>query len=135
MTKMTKDKNIQTVQQVYADFGNQNVEDVLSAMTDEVIWNDGNKPEIPYSKIRNGKEETLHFFMELSKALAFTEFAPQEFYADNDAVIVKGFFAGNAIGTGKSFASEWVHFWKFRGDNISSFQSFNDTAVMIAAIK
>lgn len=132
---MANEKNIQTVQQVYADFGNQNVEGVLNALTDDVIWNDGNNPEIPYSKIRNGKNETLNFFVELGNTLAFTEFAPQEFYADKDAVIVKGSFAGNAIGTGKSFASEWVHFWKFRGDKISSFQAFSDTAVMIAAIK
>jgi len=131
---MTNEKYIQAVQQVYGDFGNQNVEGVLNAMTDDIVWNDGNKPEIPYSKIRNGKNETLNFFIELGSTLAFTEFAPQEFYADNDAVIVKGSFAGNAIGTGKSFASEWVHIWKFSGDKISSFQAFNDTAAMIAAI-
>ena len=60
---MANEKNIQTVQQVYADFGNQNVEGVLNSFTYDVIWNDGNKPEIPYSKIRIGKEETLSFFM------------------------------------------------------------------------
>jgi ketosteroid isomerase-like protein len=132
---MANEKNIQTVQQVYADFGKQNVEGVLNAFTDDVIWNDGNKPEIPYSKIRNGKEETLSFFMELGSTLAFTEFTPQEFYADNDAVLVKGSFAGKAIATEKSFASEWVHIWKFRGNKIISFQAFNDTAGMIEALK
>ena len=131
---MTNKKNIQTVQQVYADFGNQNVEGVLNAFTDDVIWNDGNKLEIPYSKIRNGKNETMSFFKELGSTLDFTEFTPQEFYADNDAVIVKGSFAGKAIATEKSFASEWVHIWKFRADKIFSFQAFNDTAAMIAAI-
>ena len=132
---MTNEQNIQKVQQVYADFGNQNVEGVLNALADDVIWNDGNKPEIPFSKIRKGKNETLSFFMDLGSTLAFTEFTPQEFYADNDAVIVKGSFAGKAIATGKSFASEWVHIWKFRGDKIISFQGFSDTAAIIEAIK
>ena len=132
---MEKEKNIQTVQQVYADFGKQNVEGVLNSLTDDVSWNDGGYPGLPYGKKRNGKNEVMSFFMELGSTLAFTEFAPQEFYADNDAVIVKGSFAGKAIGTGKSFASDWVHIFKFRGDKIFSYEAFKDTAAMIAAIK
>ena len=33
---MTNEKNIQTVQQVYADFGNQNVEGVVNSLTDDI---------------------------------------------------------------------------------------------------
>src|SRR5882672_11007889 len=105
---MEKGKSIQIVQQVYADFGNQNVEGVLNSLTDDISWNDPGSPGIPYGKKRNGKKEVMSFFIEMGSTVTFTEFAPQEFYADNDAVIVKGFFAGNAIATGKSFASDWV---------------------------
>jgi len=132
---MTNEKNIKAVQQVYGDLGSQNVEGILNAMTDDICWNDGNKAELSYSKIRNGKNETMSFFMEIGSTHAFTEFAPQEFYADNDAVIVKGYFAGTSNTSGKSFSSEWVHIFKFRGDKIFSFQAFYDTAVMIAAFK
>lgn len=59
--------------------------------------------------------------MELGSTLAFTEFAPQEFYADNNAVIVKGSFAGSATSAGMSFASEWVHIMKLRGKKNFSF--------------
>src|SRR6185436_14996910 len=105
---MANEKNIQTVQQVYADFGKQNVEGVLNSLTDDIIWSDAGYPGIPYSKKRNGKKEVMNFFMDLGGTVSFTEFAPQTFYADGDAVIVKGFFAGKANGTGKSFASDWV---------------------------
>ena len=132
---MERENNIQTVQQIYADFGEQNVEGVLNALTEDVIWNDGDRPDIPYTKKRNGKNEVMNFFMELGSTVAFTEFAPKEFYADNDAVIVKGSFVGKAIATGKSFASDWVHILKFRGNKISSYQGFNDTAALVAAIK
>jgi uncharacterized protein len=131
---MANEKNIQTVQQVYADFGKQNVEGVLNALTDDISWNDPGSPSIPYAKKRNGKKEVMSFFMEMGSTVAFTEFAPQEFYADNDAVIVKGSFAGKAIATGKSFASDWVMIWKFRGDKIYNYQAFVDTDKMIAAI-
>src|SRR5258707_435198 len=131
---MEKEKNIQTVQQVYADFGKQNVEGVLNSLTDDISWNDPGSPGIPYAKNRNGKNEVMSFFMEMGSTVSFTEFAPQEFYADKDAVIVKGSFAGNAIATGKSFASDWVMIWKFRGDKIFNYQAFVDTDKMISAI-
>jgi len=103
-------------------------------MTDDISWNYGGYPDLPYAKKRIDKNEVMSFFMELGSTIAFTEFAPQEFYADNDAVIVKGSFAGKAISTGTSFTSDWVHILKFRGDKIFSYQAFKDTAAMIAAI-
>ena len=131
---MEKEKQIQTVQQVYADFGKQNVEGVLNSLTDDISWVDPGSPGIPYAKKRDGKKEVMSFFMEMGGTVSFSEFAPHEFYADNDTVIVKGFFAGKAIATGKSFASDWVMIWKFRGDKICNYQAFVDTDKMIAAI-
>jgi ketosteroid isomerase-like protein len=130
---MTNEKNVQAIQQAYVDFGNKNVEGLLNNMTDDVVWNNGNNPEIPYDKIRNGKKETMEFFMETASMMSYTEFAPKEFFADNDAVIVKGAYAGKITATGKLFASEWVHIFKFRGDKVCHFQAFKDTAVIIAA--
>lgn len=132
---MEKEERIHAVQQIYADFGKQNIEGVLNSLTEDIRWNDGKHPDIPYSKKRDGKNEVVSFFMELGSTLVFTAFTPQEFYGDNDAVIVTGSFAGKAIATGKSFAADWVHLWKFRGEKIFSFQAFNNTAAMIAAIK
>ena len=131
---MEKEKQIQTVQQVYADFGKQNVEGVLNSLTDDISWVDPGSPGIPYAKKRDGKKEVMSFFMEMGGTVSFSEFAPHEFYADNDAVIVKSFFAGKAIATGKSFASDWVMIWKFRGDKICNYRAFVDTDKMIAAI-
>ncbi len=131
---MEKEKSIKTVQQVYMDFGNQNVEGVLNSLTDDISWNDPGSPGIPYAKMRNGKKEVMSFFMEMGSTVSFSVFTPQEFYYDNNTVIVIGFFAGKAIGTGKEFASDWVMIWNFRGDKISHYQAFVDTAAMIAAI-
>ncbi len=132
---MEKEKSIKTVQQVYMDFGNQNVEGVLNSLTDDISWNDPGSPDIPYAKNRNGKKEVMSFFMEMGSTVSFSQFMPKEFYYDNEAVIVKGSFAGKANGTGKPFDSDWMMIWKFRGDKISYYEAFVDTAAMIAAIK
>ncbi|MEP7197819.1 MAG: nuclear transport factor 2 family protein [Saprospiraceae bacterium] len=132
---MEKEKCINTVQQIYADFGAGNVEGVLNSLTEDISWNDPGSPDIPYAKKRNGKKEVMNFFMEMGGTVSFTEFAPQEFYADNNAVVVKGFFAGKANGTGKNFESEWIMIWKFKGDKVNHYQAFVDTQKMINAIK
>ena len=132
---MEKEKNVQTVQQIYADFGTGNVEGILNSLTDDISWNDPGYPGIPYAKKRNGKNEVMNFFIEMGSTVSFTQFAPQEFYADADSVIVKGSFAGKANGTGKTFASDWVMIWKFRGDKIFKYQAFVDTQKMVNAIK
>jgi ketosteroid isomerase-like protein len=134
METKTANSNVQTIQQIYADFGKQNIEGVLNSLTDDISWSDPGFPEVPYAKQRHGKNETMSFFVEMGGTVSFTEFNPQEFYADKNAVIVKGFFAGKANGTGKTFASDWVMIWKLRGDKVFSYQAFVDTAKMAAAI-
>jgi ketosteroid isomerase-like protein len=131
---MKNEKLIQTVQQVYSDFGKQNLEGVLNALTDDVVWSDPGYPDVPYAKKRTGKHEVMNFFIEMGSTVTFTEFIPQEFYADGEVVIVKGFFAGKALKTDKLFESEWVMIWKFHGDKIYSYQAFVDTSKMANAI-
>lgn len=126
--------NTQTVQQIYADFGTGNIPGVLNSLTDDISWSDPGYPAIPYAKTRNGKNEVISFFTEMGSTVSFTEFAPQEFYADNNAVVVKGSFAGKATATGKPFKSDWVMIWKFRDDKVFSYQAFVDTGVLAAAI-
>jgi ketosteroid isomerase-like protein len=127
---MENEKNIQVVQQVYADFGKANVEGVSGALTDDIKWSDPGYPDIPYAAQRNGKSEVMNFFMEMGKAVSYTQFIPQEFFADKDAVIVKGTFAGKANATGKSFESDWVMIWKLRNGKIYSYQAWVDTLIM-----
>lgn len=132
---MEKEKNIKTVQQIYADFGKGNVEGVLSSLTDDVSWSDPGYPDIPYAAKRNGKNEVLNFFKEMGSTVSFTQFFPQEFFADNDAVIVKGFFSGKANATGKTFETDWVMIWKFHGGKVFNYQAFIDTKNVGAAMK
>ncbi len=132
---MEKEKNIQIVQQIYADFGKGNIEGILNSLTDDIIWSDPGYPEVPYAKKRTGKNEVVSFFNELAAAVSYSKFAPEEFYADKDAVIVKGSFAGKANSTGKAFESEWVMIWKLRNGKIYSYLAFVDTAKMSSALK
>jgi len=132
---MEKEKYIQIIQQVYLDFGNQNIQGVLNALTDDIAWNDPGYPEVPYAKTRTGKNDVMNFFVEMAGTITFTNFIPQEFYYDQETVLVKGFFEGKSNTINKPFKTDWMMIWKFRGDKICSYQAFVDTVKIASSLK
>ena len=132
---MNNSNIIELIQQVYANVSAKNLPGVLDALTDDIKWQPPYVAAIPHTKSRSGKNEVKDFVIEMAGEVTYTQFLPQEYYADKDTVIVKGFFEGQANHTGKSFESEWVHIWKFRGSKICSYQAFWNTDRMLHAIQ
>jgi ketosteroid isomerase-like protein len=126
--------NIQTIQKGYAEFGSGNIEAVVDLMHDDITWTDPGYPAIPHSGIRKGKNEAGKFFGEMAGNISFTRFEPQQFLQDGNYVTVKGFFAGKANATGKTFESDWIMLWELADGKIKSYQSFFDTHQMAAAL-
>lgn len=128
------ENKIQTVQQVYGEFGKGNVPGVLNLLHDDVSWSDPGYPEIPYAAKRNGKDEVMNFFIEMSSTITFSQFEPRLFLNDGNFVVVKGFFAGKGNATGKTFESDWVMIWEVVDGKVKSYEAFVDTSKMAAAI-
>jgi ketosteroid isomerase-like protein len=132
---MSNLRNIETIKQLYADVAAKNLEGVLKSLTEDIKWAPPFVPEIPHTKLRNGKNEVTNFVIEMAAEVSYSQFLPQEIYADTDTVIVKGFFEGKSNHSGKSFSSDWIHLWKFRGEKICSYQAFWNTYNMLNALK
>jgi ketosteroid isomerase-like protein len=132
---MDNHNHIEIIKQLYANVGAKNLPAVLDALTDDIKWRPPFVPEIPHTKLRNGKNEVTNFVIEMAAEVTYTQFLPQEFYADNDTVIVKGYFEGQANHTGKSFESDWVHIWKFRDGKICGYQAFWNTHKLVSALQ
>ncbi len=126
---------IQTVQDVYAEFGKGNPQGVLNLLMNDVTWTDPGYPEIPYAGKRKGKNEVMNFFMEMGKTVSFTAFEQQQFMNDGNNVVVKGFFAGKSNTTGKTFESEWVMIWEVENGLVKNYQAFVDTFKIVSALK
>ena len=129
------ENKIQTVQQIYGEFGKGNVEGVLNLLHDDVSWSDSGYPEIPYASPRNGKKEVMNFFIELNNTVSFTQFEPRQFLNDENFVVVKGFFAGKGNETEKTFESEWVNIWEVIDGKVKNFQAFIDTHKLVSVLK
>ena len=128
------ESKIQIVQQVYGEFGKGNVPGVLNLLHDDVSWSDPGYPEIPYAAKRNGKDEVMNFFIEMSSTVTFSQFEPRLFLNDGNFVVVKGFFAGKGNATGKIFESDWVMIWEVVDGKVKSYEAFVDTNKMATAI-
>lgn len=99
---MEKEKNIQTIQHLYANVGRKSLPGVLESLTDDILWEPPFTDEIPHTKLRIGKHKVTNFVIEMAAEVTYTEFVPQDFLADGDTVIVKGFFKGHANHSGKT---------------------------------
>jgi ketosteroid isomerase-like protein len=126
---------IQTVQKCYEEFGKGNPRGVLELLTDDVTWIDPGYPEIPYAGKCKGKDEVMRFFTEMSKTITFTHFEPKQFLTDGDFAVVKGFFTGKSINTGKTFETEWVMIWEVEDGKVKSYQAFIDTFNVASALQ
>ena len=126
--------NITFVQAMYAAFSRGDVEKIVQGCTPDIVWRSGGgKEDFPGFGPRNGAAGVRDFFRSVAEQLEFSEFLPQEFYADRDAVFVPGHYAGKMRTTGNRFGSEWCHVFTFRGGKAEKFREFTDTANIRAA--
>jgi uncharacterized protein len=130
---MNEQANIETVQKIYADFGQGNVPAILDRVNADVDWINAGAKEVPYAGRRRGVSEVRDFFSALYACLDVQSFEPKEFFARGDRVIVLGAWSARAKSTGKAFASDWTMAWTVKAGKVTSFRSFEDTHVVAAA--
>jgi uncharacterized protein len=87
---MTEQENVQLVQELYRAFGRGDVPAILEQLTDDVVWYDPGPPEVPHAGRYVGAEEVGRFFARTGETLQIDEFAPTEFLAQADRVVVLG---------------------------------------------
>lgn len=131
--KQTKD-NVQIIQQAYADFGSGNIQGILNACTDDVLWISQENKDVPFAGTFNGKEGVAKFFNGVGE-VDYSSFEPKEFFNDKDAVIVLGHHAGTVKKTGKTFDHDWCMIFKLRADKVYHYNLFLDTREQAESFK
>jgi uncharacterized protein len=126
--------NLKTIHQVYAAFGEGDIEGVLGMLTDDVRWSTPGPPDvIPYAGLRTGHDQVAGYFKAFGEAVETTEFEPQTFFAQDDMVVVLGRYAFRVVGTGNAVDNDWVHTFKLTEGKISVFEGYEDSAAVVAA--
>ena len=106
---------------------------ILDQLTDDVVWYDPGPPEVPHAGRYRGREEVGSFFARIAETLEIEEFAPTEFLAQADRVVVLGSLHGRVKDTGRSYENEWAMVWTLRDGKVAGWQIYEDTARELAA--
>lgn len=120
------EKNVSIVQAAFADFMKGNVQGIIDVCTNDITWGSYSDPAVPFSKTYHGKNGVGEFFATLAASADYKKFEPHEYYADKDAVLVRGFQEAVVRATGKTFAHDFLMQFKLREGKVFYFFSFID---------
>jgi ketosteroid isomerase-like protein len=106
--------NIQTVQAIYAAFGQGDIPTILGHLGENVEWEYGTLDAgVPWLQPRRGLTEVPKFFESLG-ALDFQRFQPKTFLESGNVVVALIDFAVVVKANGRSIVEEdEVHIWHF----------------------
>ncbi len=130
---MTEQENVQLVQDLYGAFGRGDVPAILDQLTDDVVFYDPGAPGVPHAGRYRGREEVGSYFARIAETMEIEEFAPTEFLAQADRVVVLGSLRARVKDTGRSYDNEWVMVWTLRDGKVAGYQIYEDTARELAA--
>ena len=130
---MTEHEDVQLIQELYAAFGRGDVPAILDHMTDDVVMYDPGPPEVPHAGRYRGRYGAGRLFASLDATLEIDQFAPTDFIAQGDRVVVLGSLHARVKETGRSYENEWAMVWTLRDGKVAGWQIYEDTARELAA--
>ncbi|UAL09025.1 nuclear transport factor 2 family protein [Caulobacter segnis] len=128
--------NVSIVRQAYEHYRDGKIGNVTEALTNDVSWRVIGEPNsfAPFGDFEN-HSGALEYFDRLSQVLETDRFAPEEFVASGDTVVVTGRTFGKMKASKQPIEIEWVHVFKLKDGKISQYREFLDTARILAAAK
>jgi len=126
--------NVSKLQQMYAAFGRGDIQALLENMTDDVSWGtDTVVSEVPWYRVRNGRQEVGDFFATLAREVDFERFEPSVFAPAGVDVFVRVDYDYRFKKNGNGAVTGAVHQFTLRDGKVSRFRAFEDTAAVRAA--
>jgi len=126
---MNEQKNIKTIQDIYAAFGRGDVAAIIAQLTDDVRWSSHFDKVVPWGGDFSEKGRVPRFFDAIFQSVDVDAFEPAEWVAQGDTVVSMGEFACRVRATGKKARTRWIFVWKFRDGKICSYEQFHDPAL------
>jgi ketosteroid isomerase-like protein len=129
-----QESNLAVARKLYADFVKGDIDSVLGAMSDDVVWEIAGPANVPYAGVRHGKKEWMAYLAGLG-AVELLAFEPTEFLADKDKVVVIGSERLKVKSNGRVIDEQFAQVITFAGGKVVHFRSYDDSAASAAAFK
>ncbi|WP_026375357.1 nuclear transport factor 2 family protein [Aestuariibacter salexigens] len=127
--------NLEIIKNLYASFAAGDVEGVLAAMRDDIVWNEAENFPYADSNPYVGPQAVLEGVF--ARCIGeWDGFAANmtTFFDAGDHIIATGRYAGQHKISGKSMQPQAVHIWTLKDGEITHFQQHIDTLAVDQAI-
>ena len=132
---MSENQNVETIRQIYADFGRGNIPGVLAAFTEDVEHQEPPAGQPPFRGTYRGLKEVGGLFMGMHDAIEVEEFEPQEFFSKGETVVALGRYRFRVRANGNHYETDWTMVWRFRDGKVASWKTYKDSAAEAAALR
>lgn len=135
--KTAKEKDVEIVQNLYADFAKGDVPAVLQKFDPEIVWNEAEN--FPYADGNPyiGPQAVLEgVFARLGAEWEYWNLTEQTYYeANSGEIIVTGRYKAKNKMTSKEINVQFVHIWTLNDGLVTDFQQYADTFQTVEAMK
>jgi ketosteroid isomerase-like protein len=132
---MHEPQNLDVIKQIYAAFGRGDLPGMLTWLHPDVSWITPGSSELPTAGKRRGHSEVMAFFGALVAMVDIVRFAPHDFLAQGDKVVVLGDEECRVKANGASVVNRWVHIFTVSDGMVVAFEEVLDTAPLAAALQ
>ena len=126
--------NLGIVKSIYKGFETRNIDTILNAMSEEVVWlHPGDADLIPFAGTFKGREGVVRFFEIAFAQIDVLEQKIQSYEGSGDKVLVLGYEHMRVKNTGKEYRSNWIHMYTLSNGKVIAFEEFIDTSALVTA--
>jgi ketosteroid isomerase-like protein len=127
--KMT---STQMINSLYEAFQRGDIARILSMVAPQATWRQSSA--VPWGGDYRGPEGAAEFFKKLDAAMETVGFEVRENVEHGDEVFSFGIYKGRSRATGRIGEAEWMFRWRLQGGQVVAFDSYTDTAPLVAAL-
>ena len=120
------------IQSVYDAFTRGDIPHILSLVASNATWRQ--EKTVPWGGDYRGPEGAAEFFRKLDATMETLSFQARENVEHGDEVFSFGSYTARSRATGRSASAEWMFRWRVQDGRIVSWQSYIDTAALVAAL-
>ncbi|MEO6865135.1 MAG: nuclear transport factor 2 family protein [Gemmatimonadaceae bacterium] len=121
--------NREQIQSLYEAFGRGDAGTVLGAFDPEIIWNEAENSTYADRNPYVGPQQVGEgVFGRIGAEWEGFTVTPETILQDGDVVVALGRYRGTFMATGRRLDAQFVHVWTLRGERITRFQQYTDTA-------
>jgi ketosteroid isomerase-like protein len=123
----------QVIESVYDAFRRGDIPFILSQVAPGAAWRQAKT--LPWGGDYKGPEGAGEFFTKLDSHMQTVAFEAQENVESGNEVFSFGTYTGRSRATGREGEARWMFRWRVENGRITSWESYIDTAALLAAMK